>query len=198
MPNNRFAAVQLTLLSVIVALILENLLNQVSGSEALATWTTPIPWLQAAVVAVTVITIWSGFALILSLSDRPPATVDFVYPFGLLITLSLAANSLNTDQLWQFFMHLGLSSAFAYWALCVEQNHIEQSGATTGVRRAALIQGVDTLLCFGVMAAVLFVPVPEWLLIVILSLMSAIQIAAAAGTMQGWRYTTSENFQSNA
>lgn len=197
MTNNRFAAVQLTLLSVIVALILENLLNQVSGAGALATWTNPIPWLQAAGVAVNVITIWSGFALIMSVSDRPPATVDFIYPFGLLIALSLAANSVNAPQTWLYFMYLGIGGVFAFWTLHTEQRYIEMTGATTGVRRATLIQGVDALFCFAAMTALLVFAIPDWLLSLLLSIAIVIQLFAARGTMQGWRYATSENFSGN-
>lgn len=159
MPTNRFAAVQLTLLSVIVALILENLLNQVSGAAGLDTWHGAIPWLQAAAVAVTVITIWSGFALILSGSNRPPATIDFVYPFGLLITLSLAANSLDVDQTGLFFMHLCLGGVFAVLALRTEQIYLDADGRVAGVRQAVIIQGIDVVACFVAMiGALLFEP----------------------------------------
>jgi len=190
MPTNRFAAVQLTLLSVIVALILENLLNQVSGATGLDTWHNAIPWLQAAAVAVTVITIWSGFALILSGSDRPPATIDFIYPFGLLITLSLAANSLNTAQPWQFFMLLGLGAVFAVFALRSEQSHIETGGVVSGVRRAVVIQSIDAVLCFVAMTMALVFTLPQWLNILILIVLIGVQLVAAAGTMQGWRYAS--------
>lgn len=194
MPTNRFAAVQLTLLSVIVALILENLLNQVSGTSGLDTWQSVVPWLQAAAVAITVITIWSGFALILSVSNRPPATVDFIYPFGLLISLSLAANTLNTSQAWLFFMYLLLGAVFAVWALRTEQTYLEASGVITGVRRAVIIQGVDTLLCFVAMLLALLFALPNWLIAGLLVILICVQLVAAAGTMQGWRFASSDAF----
>lgn len=186
MPNNRFSAVQLTLLSVIVALILENLLNQFANQGV--GWTGILPWLQSAVVALTVIAVWSGFALILTSSERKPEPVDFIYPFGLLITLTLAANSLGEAQLARFFMFLSLGGIFACWALRAEFLTLPaESDQAFGVRRAFYIQATDCILCL-LMSLMLFAfSLPLAVTLVALGSAVIIQAIAAQGTMRGWR-----------
>ena len=189
MQPNRFSAVQLTLLSVIVALILESLLNQLGDSQA--GWSAWLPWLQATVIALTVISIWSGFALILTTSERKPSAVDFVYPFGLLIALTLATNSLGATKLLSFFCFLATAGVFACWALYAELRDLGESGQSSGVRRALYIQGINTLLAIltvGVLRVFsLAVFVAQGALIIAVVL----QVLAAIGTMTGWRFVAS-------
>ena len=189
MQPNRFSAVQLTLLSVIVALILESLLNQLGDSQA--GWNAWLPWLQATVIALTVISIWSGFALILTTSERKPSAVDFVYPFGLLIALTLATNSLGATKLLSFLCFLATAGVFACWALCAELRDLGESGQSSGVRRALYIQGINTLLAIltvGVLSVFsLAVFVAQGALIIAVVL----QVLAAIGTMTGWRFVAS-------
>lgn len=192
MPTNRFAAVQLTLLSVIVALILENLLNQLGNSDS--NWSSALPWLQATLVAATVLSIWSGFALLLSTSTRQPAPIDFISPFALLITLTLAANSLGTTELVKFFGFLMLSGVVSIWALNAELRFLVQhkEPAMNGVRRAIYVQAADAALA-GLMAlVVLLASPPNAMLVIALMIAIAIQGAAAFGTMEGWRFVTQE------
>lgn len=188
MPNTRFSAVQLTLLSVIVALILESLLNQIGDSNL--NWTSAQLWLQAALIALTVIAIWSGYALILTTSERPPETVDFVYPFGLLITLTLASNSLEAAHLARYFLCMGLGGVFACWALWAEAANLEGTGQSFGVKRALYIQAADTILN-ALLATVLYLAtLPAAAVIIGLLVAIAIQLFAAWGTMAGWRYVS--------
>ena len=189
MPTNSFAAVQLTLLSVIVALILENLLNQLGGGTA--NWGSPLPWLQAGLVAITVITIWSGFALILSVSTRAPEAVDFIYPFGLLIALTLAANSVGTDALAPFFMFLALGGVFATWALRAELGSQGIEDQQAGIRSAIRLQAVDTAIGLVMAIALVFATLPPLIIIAALVAGIAVQGMAAFGTVQGWRFVTS-------
>jgi len=189
MTNNSFSAVQLTLLSVIVALVLENLLNQF-GDPSVG-WTGSLAWLQSALVALTVISVWSGFALILTTSQRKPAPVDFVYPFGLLIALTLAANSLGQAQLIKFFTFLGIGGLFACWALGSElSNLISSSGQSAGLRRALYIQGADAVLCFAMVLILLASSPPQAVVVFALCIAVILQLAAALGTMQGWRFVS--------
>lgn len=193
MPTNRFAAVQLTLLSVIVALILENLLNQLGNSDS--NWSSALPWLQAAVVAATVISIWSGFALLLSTSNRQPEPIDFISPFTLLITLTLAANSLGTEELVKFFGFLLLAGLVSIWALNAELRFMikNEDPASRGVKKAIYLQAAGTAVA-GLMALVLLVlaSTPTAALVIGLIIAIAIQGAAAFGTMEGWRFVTQE------
>ncbi len=186
MPNNRFSAVQLTLLSVIVALILENLLNQFSD-ESLG-WSAVLPWLQSASVAITVVSVWSGFALILTTSERKPEAVDFIYPFGLLITLTLAANSLGHAQLTKFFVFLCLGGLFACWALRTELLDLEPgSAAANGVGRALYIQAASATLCLIMTLLLIASSPPQAVVIFALVIAVILPITAALGTMRGWR-----------
>lgn len=192
MPINPFSSVQLTLLSVTVALILENLLNQLGAITA--DWSTALPWLQAGVVAVTVLTIWSGFALILSVSTRQPSAVDFIYPFGLLIALTLAANSVGEDKLVQFFLFLALGGVFATWALFAEIDPDMEGGNLGGIRRAIQLQALDAGICLVTGLALLLVNPATALVLGAMVVVILVQGVAAYGTMQGWRFVTSANY----
>lgn len=190
MTNSRFSAVQLTLLSVIVALILESLLNQFG--DPVAGWHTWLPWFQATVIAITVITIWSGFALILTVSVRRPELCDFVYPFGLLITLTLAANSLGESNLARYFSFLALSNVFACWALYAELRSISDNGQTAGVRQALYVQAVDLALSLLMALIVVASSPPIPVINFALTIAIAMQAFSAVGTMRGWRYVAGE------
>lgn len=90
-----FATVQLTFLSIVVALILENALGSLSDNPLLWAWTegSLILWLQIVILSSATIASWAGFAISISFG-RPAGASDFVYPVLLLVCLYAAGTTL--------------------------------------------------------------------------------------------------------
>ncbi|MEM7216753.1 MAG: hypothetical protein AAF515_00210 [Pseudomonadota bacterium] len=189
---NRYAVVQLTLLSITVALILENLLGQVDDPSV--DWSAPLTWLQGALIVVTVINIWSGFALVQSITTRAPQIVDLIYPFGLLIFLTLAANSLADGKHLRFLASIVMSGSFACWALWTESNYAELTN-TPGVPKMVFYFQLGTVLvslatCIALWAA----DISESVLMLVLGGLVIAHIWSAFDTLAGWRFATDGGF----
>lgn len=113
MVKNRFVNVQLTLLSIAVALILENLLGVFHNAEII----TPLILVQSVEIGISAISMWVGFAYGISSVNKPPHLMDFLVHFLLLFTLSTAVTFIGTGNLPGYFIAAGLGSASA--ALCL-------------------------------------------------------------------------------
>ena len=129
--------------------------------------------------------------LILTTSERKPSAVDFVYPFGLLITLTLATNSLDTTKLVSFISFLAAAGVFACWALYAELRDLGASSQSSGVRRALYIQATNTLLAIFTLGVLLLVSPAVFLAQGALINAAVLQVLAAIGTMTGWRFVVS-------
>lgn len=102
-----FATVQLTMLSIVVALVLENLLGTLFELDL---WS-PLVLLQALDVLASSLSMWIGFGLALTLVDKQPSHSDFLNPFLMLIFLSLAVRCIATGNLAGFFFAGALATA---------------------------------------------------------------------------------------
>ncbi|MCR9278511.1 MAG: hypothetical protein NXH85_11100 [Pseudomonadaceae bacterium] len=109
-----FATVQLTFLSIVVALILENALGELSvrdmlwqpGTEAL------VLWLQVLTVGFATIATWAGFAISLSFG-RPATSSDFVLPVLLLVCLYSAGTTFFPVPVQYWMLALAAASSVA-------------------------------------------------------------------------------------
>lgn len=119
-PRNRarrgFATVQLTMLSIVVALILENLLGTLFELDH---WT-PLILLQSLDVLASALSMWVGFGLALTLVDKQPTLSDFLNPFFMLILLSLAVRCIATGNIQGFFFAGALATLSSTINLGVE------------------------------------------------------------------------------
>lgn len=106
---DRFATVQLTLLSIVVALILENLL---SNLFALDDWT-PLVLVQAADILLASLAMWVGFAYGLSFGTTRPTPIDFMGLFGLLIFMQFAVRFIYTGSVAGFLVSGGAATLTA-------------------------------------------------------------------------------------
>ena len=96
----RFATVQLTLLSIVVALVLENLLSQLLE---MGQWS-PLVMLQATDILMSSLSMWVGFAYGLSRGATRPTPIDFIGLFALLIFMQLAVRCIATGFVAGFFL----------------------------------------------------------------------------------------------
>lgn len=138
--KNRFVTVQLTLLSIAVALILENLLSMLLALEV---WT-PLIAVQALDISVSAISMWVGFALGISTVNKPPHLLDFLVHFFLLFTLSTAVYFLSTGYLPGYFLASALGSSSAAATLWLDHRAALQHGTSGPVGTAKLLTFVAT------------------------------------------------------
>ena len=119
-PNrDHFTTVQLTLLSIIVALVLENLLSAFWDRKIPDVFdlTTALWWLQVALVLLSALSAWAGFAFAMSANSRRVNFVDVLAPFALLITLNLAIGVLYPGSLSAYLLAIGSASLIAGFML---------------------------------------------------------------------------------
>jgi len=180
-----FATVQLTMLSIVVALILENLLGTLFDLDV---WSSLI-LLQALDVLASSLSMWVGFGLALTLVEKQPSYSDFLNPFFMLILLSLAVRCIATGNLPGFFLAGALATASSTFNLWTE------------VRRARLggVQGPTTIYrllisttCIELIAAACFYL--GWgnlaLAHIFLLLALCLQCAASSNSINSWRRVT--------
>ncbi|HEY5680143.1 MAG TPA: hypothetical protein VIS55_08775 [Pseudomonadales bacterium] len=190
--RRHFASVQLTLLSIVVALILENLLSvywerpQPFESDALQ-W---LFWLQAGLVLATALSMWSGFALSFNyLHLRQPTTLDIIAPFGLLITMNLAIGAMHPALPAGFLLASGSGSLLAGFILFLDTRNSRRRGKS-GPVSALAIQISIALLSIAGAGAIAF----EWLGIpgacAVLAVALFTQVTSIVGIARSWRLAT--------
>lgn len=113
-----FATVQLTFLSIVVALILENALGELSVRPILWALSADslILWLQVLTVGFATIATWAGFAISLSFG-RPATGGDFVLPVLLLVCLYSAGTTFYPVPVQYWMIALAAASSVAGFML---------------------------------------------------------------------------------
>ena len=184
--RDHFTTVQLTLLSIIVALVLENLLSafwerELPGALSIATF---LWWSQAALVFLSALSTWSGFALGLSTAQRSVTFVDIIAPFALLIALDLAIGFMHPASVAAYLLAIGSASLIAAFMLLIDVR-----GGNSPGRAMELQLALGVLDCIGAAAV--------WLELLDLrgafALITFVGIGQAlglAGSIRGWREAT--------
>lgn len=191
--REHFVVVQLTLLSIVVALILENLLsslwdNNPIGFTSIEGW---IAFLEVALVLLSAVATYAGFTLWLSFPEKRPQVIDFLMPFGLLITMQIGIGFLMPGAVHYFLLAMGSASFIAAlqlasdWRMAMaEANQPEGAGGPAILQMSialwdwlgALLLGVDLI---GLYGAAVFVGVAVIL-----------QTIGVSGTLRGWIAST--------
>ncbi len=131
-----FATVQLTFLSIVVALILENALGELTVRPVL--WTLHsdalVLWLQVLTVGFATIATWAGFAISLSFG-RPATAGDFVLPVLLLVCLYSAGTTFFPTPVQYWMLALAAASSVAGLMLWKDLRYARHGGFT-GPRNA--------------------------------------------------------------
>jgi hypothetical protein len=180
-----FATVQLTMLSIVVALILENLLGTLFELEH---WT-PLILLQALAVLGSSFSLWVGFGLALTLVNKQPSYSDFLNPFFTLILLSLAVRSIATGNIAGFFLASALASAsstFNLWGEVRTAAQLGVNGPTTSFRLLLVTTTVEVIATTVMWLGWGNLPMACGFLLVAFSL----QASASAHSIRIWRRVT--------
>jgi hypothetical protein len=113
-----FPSVQITSVSIIVALALENLLDRIGELPPL--WAGGAPaftlWCHALTVLAVTVKIWSGFTFNAIVLDRLPRASDVLGPLGILLLVYslIACIAPGREFAWWTFMAAGTFVAAAY------------------------------------------------------------------------------------
>ncbi len=196
--RDHFTTVQLTLLSIIVALVLENLLSAFWDRETPDQFdlTTALWWFQVALILLSSISAWAGFGLSMSVNSRRVNFVDVLAPFALLIALNLAVGVLHPGNIAAYLLAIGVASLIAGLMLLSD---VQDFSTVIGGQSDGNIEGPTRAMRLQLsMAAWDFAGVLLLLLGVIETLGGCIVIALAcvgqsvglAGTIRGWRSVT--------
>lgn len=131
-----FATVQLTFLSIVVALILENALGELSERPVLWAGSPDalLLWLQVLTVGFATIATWAGFAISLSFG-RPAVASDFVLPVLLLVCLYTGGTTFFPTPVEYWMLALAAASAVASFMLWRDVLYA-RSGGFIGPRNA--------------------------------------------------------------
>ncbi len=191
--REHFVVVQLTLLSIVVALILENLLSSLwesnpIGFTSIEGW---IAFLEVVLVLLSAVATYAGFSLSLSFPGKRPQVIDFLMPFGLLFTMQIGIGFLMPGAVHYFLLAMGSASFIAAlqlasdWRMIVaEVDPPEGAGGPAILQMSialwdwlgALLLALDLI---GLPGAVLFIGVAV-----------IVQMIGVSETLRGWIEST--------
>ena len=110
-----FPTIQITLISIIVALALQQLLNLLPTIDAL--WAVNVVaarlWCQALVGFVIIVKMWTGFVLTAVVSERVPRAIDLLGPIGVLVFVDAQIACIDVEHTLRWWYVLGIGSLFA-------------------------------------------------------------------------------------
>ncbi len=179
--RRQFATVQLTLLSLVVALILENLMGIMSELD-----TRPfLVWLQSLDILVSAFSMWVGYAFAFMAGNKRPHITDFFTPFGLLIFLHLAAYCMATGNLSGFFFAGAAGTASAVVNLWANVAAAKRAGLGGPLTTAKLLTAGCLVEILGGLIYSFGNPGPAVASVLILAAIS-LQMATSAESIKGW------------
>jgi hypothetical protein len=110
-----FPQIQITMVSIIVALALQQWLDRLPTIDAMweLTQVAVRIWCQALVAFVIIAKMWSGFVLAGVVNERVPTAVDMLGPLGILIFVDAQIASIGVDHALRWWLVLGAGSLLA-------------------------------------------------------------------------------------
>lgn len=180
--KERFVTVQLTLLSIVVALILESLLSVLFELDE---WTLLVS-VQSADVLTSALAMWIGFALGISSADKTPHAMDFIGPFMLLITLNLAVRFIATEQFVAFLLSGAAASSTAAFSLWLDNRAARRAGHRGPDITMRLLIGV-AIIEIAIAVALVAALIGESVAIALLAISTLVQLVGVARSIHFWQ-----------
>ena len=122
-----FPTIQITLVSIIVALALQQLLDLLPTIDAL--WEPTVVaarlWCQALVGFVIIVKMWTGFVLAAVVSERVPRAIDLIGPIGILIFVDAQIANIGVEHALRWWYVMGAGSLVA--AIYIESQSVSDS-----------------------------------------------------------------------
>jgi hypothetical protein len=188
-----FPTIQITLVSIIVALTLEQLLDLLPTIDAMwePTLIAATVWCQAVIAFAIIVKMSAGFILSGVQHQRVPGAVDFLAPLGLLVFVDAQIAAIGTDHVVRWWYVLGAGSWFAAGYLSMHLGYDAHDDEASRLARARFRHAVIVEVTLGTVAiavavmhqAVALGPVE---LFVAALLFLLLEIASTAGPMVAW------------
>ncbi len=192
-----FPTIQITLVSIVVALALQELLSRLPTIDAL--WHTTIVgarvWCQVLVALVIIIKMWTGFVLTAVATERVPRALDLVGPILVLVFVDAQIASIGVEHALRWWYVLGAGSLVAA-AFIAGQAPIaaaemvpgggQPGGIAAGFRRPALIEVAMGGLALLIAVLHHLVEFGDVTLLVVSAVYLVCQLLSAIGPIVGW------------
>ncbi len=192
-----FPTIQITLVSIIVALALQQLLNLLPTLDALWEFTIVAAriWCQALVAFVIIIKMWTGFVLAAVVTDRVPRAIDLLGPMAVLIFVDAQIASIGVEHTLRWWYVMGAGSLVAAWFIAGQMSIVSGSAArvadddrvATGFRRPAVVEAAAGVLALGIAVLHHLIELGEVGLLVAGAIYLVGQLLSAVGPIVSWR-----------
>ena len=192
----QFSTIQITMISIVVALALQELLDRLPTIDAL--WQPSSIavrlWCQVLVAFAIIVKMWVGFVLGAASTERVPRVSDLLGPMGILVFVDAQIASIDVEHALRWFYILGVGQLAAAAFIAGQQmafGDARRDAASTG-QRAALVDPATAEAWIGVCALVAAladqtIEFGDWGLLVGCAFLLIIEVASAAGPIVGWR-----------
>lgn len=194
-----FSVIQITLVSIVVALALQLWLDRLPEIDAMWEPTSIAAriWFQALTAVVIIVKMWTGFTLSAIVVERVPHPVDLLGPMGVLIFVDAQIMNISAENAVRWWYVLGVGSLVAALYLHLEaritsrdrRGRNPSAEATSAARpvRPDLVECSVGLLALGIGASQQLLAFGESTLLVLCAAFLAIELATLAGPLLAWR-----------
>lgn len=190
-----FPTIQITLVSIVVALALQQLLDLMPKIDAL--WELTIVgariWCQVLVGFVIIIKMWTGFVLTAVAIERVPRPLDLMGPIGVLIFVDaqIACVGVEHTLLWWYVLGIGSLVAAAFIAsqtpYAADAVRGTDGAVAAGFRRPAYVEVAAGVLALGIAVLHHLVEFGDVGLLAVSVIYLVGQLISAIGPIIGWR-----------
>jgi hypothetical protein len=188
-----FPTIQITLVSIIVALTLEQLLDLLPTIEAMwePTLIAATVWCQALIAFAIIVKMSAGFILSGVQLQRVPGATDFLAPLGLLVFVDAQIAAIGTDHVVRWWYVLGAGSWFAAGYLSMHLGYDADDDEASRLTRPHFRHAVIVEVTLGTVAVAIallhqafaFSPVALFAAALLFLLL---EIASTAGPLVAW------------
>ena len=197
----QFSTIQITMVSIVVALALQEWLDRLPTVDVLwsPSWVAVRVWLQAATAFAIILTMWTGFVLGAATSLRVPRPIDLLGPMGLLVFVDAQIGSIDAEHALRWLYVLGVGSLVAAAFIAGqqmrfdEQRRIERSAGAGRLRGFALLPNPATVETWIGAVALVFALFHQTIdfgepgLLAICAVLFIVEAASAVGPLMAWR-----------
>jgi len=195
--REHFSTIQITMVSIVVALALQEWLDRLPMVDALwqPSWVAVRVWCQALVSFAIILKMWTGFVLAAATSQRVPRALDLIGPMGILVFVDAQIASIDVDHELRWLYILGVGSLAAA-AFIAGQRMTFVTGPGTDARTTRTFTSlpdaatVETWIGAGALVAALAhqtIGFGERGLLAVFAVLLVVQIASAVGPIMAWR-----------
>ena len=195
--REHFSTIQITMVSIVVALALQEWLDRLPAVDALwqPSWVAVRVWCQALVSFAIILKMWTGFVLAAATTQRVPRAIDLIGPMGILVFVDAQIACIDADHVlrWLYILGVGQVAAAAFIAgqrIRFEAKPDSDAGAARAFSSLPDPATVETWIGAGSLVAALAhqtIGFGEPGLLAVSAVILLVQIASAAGPIMAWR-----------